>query len=390
MMTANGFAYDDANNQWDTTGTAGQVLTANGAGGATWATAAAPAETPLTVVDSATVDLTASGISNHTVTAAVRLSAAAGQILTSDAAGLLVTCESVQDCVAPMMTANGFVYYDVNGQWDTTGTAGQFLAANGTGGATWTTASGTYAAQSITRTAATGGTVAGTTPQTFGSGQTLDFIAGEGIALTTAAGPSLTIAVRTSATSMTAAGFTCADTNGAPIFITATGLRTVPPHTSQALLRLTINQTGVGLAAGTIGTQATINRTITNPSVCRAASVHLNHVGRWRSGFQTSSGSNDMAAKGTMLISLGGGALAGPFTLAEWNPSYARGLTTPDVANRGGYNTSSSVTDSWTIAAGASVGVGMGVNINNDSTVGPLTAFNYVVGAESAGILVTQ
>lgn len=373
--------------------TAGTGITVTGAGSTSnpWVVSAAgAAETPLTVVDSATVDLTASGTANHTLTAAVKVSAAAGQILTTDANGILVTCEAVQDCVAPMMTANGFVYDDVNGQWDATGTSGQLLTANGTGGASWTSPGGAYVTQNISRTAGTGGVVAGASPVTYGSGATLALTAGEGVSITTAAGPSVTLAVRTSAASMAAAGFACADSNGAPIFITATGLRTLPPSTSAPLLRLTATQTGTGLTAGNIGTQATINRSITNPSTCRTASIHLNHIGRWRSGFQTSSGSNDMAAKGTMLISLGGGALAGPFTLTEWNPSYARGLTTPDVANRGGYNTSSSVTDSWTIAAGATVAVGMGVNINNDSTVGPLTAIAYTVGAESAGILVTQ
>ncbi len=41
MMLNNGFTYDDAGGQWDAAGTAGQVLTADGAGGATWTTPAA-------------------------------------------------------------------------------------------------------------------------------------------------------------------------------------------------------------------------------------------------------------------------------------------------------------------------------------------------------------
>jgi hypothetical protein len=66
---------------------AGKVL--SGAG--TWITVAAgAAETPLTVTDSSTVDLTSSGTAGHTVTAVVKVSATAGNALAVNADGLFV------------------------------------------------------------------------------------------------------------------------------------------------------------------------------------------------------------------------------------------------------------------------------------------------------------
>lgn len=48
------------------------------------------AQTPITVVDTPTVNLTANGVDNHTLTAVVNVSATAGNQLTSDAGGLYV------------------------------------------------------------------------------------------------------------------------------------------------------------------------------------------------------------------------------------------------------------------------------------------------------------
>ena len=52
--------------------------------------AAAAAETPITVTDSPTIDFSASGVSNHTVTGDVKISTVAGNRLTTDAEGLIV------------------------------------------------------------------------------------------------------------------------------------------------------------------------------------------------------------------------------------------------------------------------------------------------------------
>jgi len=145
MFSSVGFTYDDVNNQIDTTGTNGQILQANGTGGATWVTPAA-GHVAATTVDSSTVDFTQSGTDNQTITATVKVSAAVGNDIVVNADGLFVdvpTCEDIQDCVAPMMLSNGFVYDDVNNQLDTTGTNGQVLTANGTGGADWQTPTAT-------------------------------------------------------------------------------------------------------------------------------------------------------------------------------------------------------------------------------------------------------
>lgn len=104
-------------------------------------------ESLITPVNTPTVNLTASGIGDHTIAADVKVSSTAGNSLIVGPDGLFVppipTCEDMQDCVAPMMLSNGFVYDDVNNQLDTTGTNGQVLTANGTGGADWQTPTAT-------------------------------------------------------------------------------------------------------------------------------------------------------------------------------------------------------------------------------------------------------
>jgi hypothetical protein len=299
-----------------------------------------------------------------------------------------INCEEVQDCVGGMLDTVGFSYDDSNGRFQpTSGTVGQALLITGPGTANWGTPAGGgggggVSSVSVTDTSSVNLTVTNPT------GPSVDISA----AVITGCGlvsDATGVRVNTSATSLLSAGFGCADTNGAPIYCSAAGtLRTLPPSMAVSLERLTATVSGT-VAPGATGTQATINRIITNPSPCRSAAVHLNLVQRWRSGFQFSSGSNDMAARGSVLATIGGGALAGPFTLSEWNPSYGRGLTTPNVADRGAFNFAGMITDSFVLAPGASFGYGYGVNIHNDSTVGPVTSFNYVIGAEAAGILVT-
>jgi hypothetical protein len=67
----------------------GQVLTTT-AGVVGWATPAAGSQTPLTVVDSTSIDLTASGVDNHTLTAVAKVSATAGNQVSINADGLFV------------------------------------------------------------------------------------------------------------------------------------------------------------------------------------------------------------------------------------------------------------------------------------------------------------
>jgi hypothetical protein len=298
-----------------------------------------------------------------------------------------VDCEQVQDCVGPMLNTVGFVYNDGAGRFDAnSSTVGHVLTVVGPNIAAFAAPTGGggsgIAGVTVTDTTSVNLTV------TNGGGPVPDItasvITGCGL-LVDASG----VRVNTSVSSLAAAGFGCADTNGAPIYCSAAGtLRTLPASMAASLDRQTASASGT-IAAGATGTQATINRVITNPSPCRSAAVHLNLVQRWRSGFQFSSGSNDMAASGSALASIGGGPLAGPFTLAEWNPSYGRGLTTPVVADRGAFNTAGIITDSFVLTPGASVSYGYGVNITNHSTPGPVTSFSYIVAAESAGILVT-
>jgi len=52
-------------------------------------------------------------------------------------------CEAVQDCVAPMLLGQGFVYNDLTNEWDNPGTAGQVLTSDGAGSASFSSSSTT-------------------------------------------------------------------------------------------------------------------------------------------------------------------------------------------------------------------------------------------------------
>jgi hypothetical protein len=62
----------------------------------TWATPAAGAQTPVTVNDSSSIDFTASGVDNHTVTGVVKVSATAGNQVSINPDGLFVPADLIQ------------------------------------------------------------------------------------------------------------------------------------------------------------------------------------------------------------------------------------------------------------------------------------------------------
>lgn len=111
----NGLVYDDAANAMRAKlSTDGGNSAVFGGDGGIFVPAAA-ASGVVTVLDTPTVDLTLTGNGSvgtpYVVSAAVKVSPAAGNLVTSDANGLLLTCESVQDCVGNAF-GNGLVYDD--------------------------------------------------------------------------------------------------------------------------------------------------------------------------------------------------------------------------------------------------------------------------------------
>ena len=74
------------------TAVAGQLPSSDGAGGLTWITPTS--HVPVTAVDSNTVDFTQSGIDNQTITADVKISNTTGNDITSDANGLFLDVQA--------------------------------------------------------------------------------------------------------------------------------------------------------------------------------------------------------------------------------------------------------------------------------------------------------
>lgn len=79
----------------DISGDANNYITIGGDGGLYVPTPAVSSETPITVSDTATIDITASGAANHTLQAAVKLSGAGDNQITVDGQGLYVPPTSV-------------------------------------------------------------------------------------------------------------------------------------------------------------------------------------------------------------------------------------------------------------------------------------------------------
>lgn len=144
MMIGNGFTYNDPAGKWDTTGTGSQVLTSDGAGGATWQTVVIP--DCETVQDCVGPMLASEGFVYNDALARWTNPGGSGQVLTSNGSGdaswgtvVIPNCEAVQDCVGGMLISQGMTYDDANADFTNGGTSGQVLTSNGSGDATWVT-----------------------------------------------------------------------------------------------------------------------------------------------------------------------------------------------------------------------------------------------------------
>lgn len=114
--------------------TAGNSITVNADG----LYAPTATQTPLTVTDSSSVDFTASGTDNHTLTATVKVSATAGNSITTNADGIYVatptqTPLTVNDSTSIDFTANGTDNHTLTGVVKVSSTANNVLVINADG-----------------------------------------------------------------------------------------------------------------------------------------------------------------------------------------------------------------------------------------------------------------
>ncbi len=168
MLDGVGYDYDDVGNQWISLGMPNHVHTASGGGGANWLPI--NALIGLTVTDTSCIDLTVGGdgsVGNPWVISADPIiDPLATNLLACGLNGLLVDsasapfCEAVQDCVGGMLTGVGFTYDDAGNQFDSTGTTDQVLVSDGVGGAAWVDAE-TLISLQVTDTSCIGLTLAG-------------------------------------------------------------------------------------------------------------------------------------------------------------------------------------------------------------------------------------
>lgn len=279
-----------------------------------------------------------------------------------DTVGVTVTCESVQDCVSPMMLANGFSYDDANNQWDTTGGPGSLLTANGSGGASWSAPPVIPAAVAVSDTnsidmSLSGSTVSGNVRTGCGL-----YIDGTGVRVNTFTW-----------------GWGCAVTNGAPVYCDGSGqLRTQPEHTSQEYGRAASTSPQVTIYP-TDSVSGVVNITATNPSTCRSAT--------WMSGSSvngTSTANSPAFGSGRCLVTgqmtFGGGGLSLEFALAEWDPGAC-------AANASfGFGNTSGISDTGVVAAGGTYSHSLVGRTKNMSGIG----FAAICAAASAIILVTR
>jgi len=102
------------------------------------APAAAGVQTPITAVDSSSIDLTASGLNNHTLTAVARISLAAGNVLGNNLDGLFVAAAAagvqtpitVTDTATIDLTASGPDNHSLTASLNLSAAAGNAALAN--------------------------------------------------------------------------------------------------------------------------------------------------------------------------------------------------------------------------------------------------------------------
>lgn len=142
MLVSQGMTYDDGNGDFTNAGASGQVLTSDGAGNATWETVVVP--TCEAVQDCVGDMLDNQGFSYDDAAGEFTNPGTAGQTLTANGDGtasfqtpVFPDCEAVQDCVGPMLTGQGFIYDDATGVWTNVSPGGMALVSNGDGTASW-------------------------------------------------------------------------------------------------------------------------------------------------------------------------------------------------------------------------------------------------------------
>lgn len=89
-----------------------------------------PTETPITVTDSSTLDLTVSGVNNHTVSGAVRLSATAGNAVTANPDGVYSPEITGTDTGSVTLTISGADNHNIEANVNISATADNALVEN--------------------------------------------------------------------------------------------------------------------------------------------------------------------------------------------------------------------------------------------------------------------
>ena len=188
-----------------------------------------------------------------------------------------VSCAAVQACVAPTITG-------WNGQ----------SASNPCGTSSW---------------------VGGNIP----NGGNLIFVAGAGINIYGGGVGAIGFEVRTTGGAWP---FPCADTNGAPIYCTADGLRTVPEHTSVQFGRPCSVTAGVTTAAGPVSVLTAVANGANNPSPCRT----MNFINQYGYGAQI--GNNPGLFGVSLAFNIAGSpGYNGTFVYGGYDPTAAGALT---------------------------------------------------------------
>lgn len=272
-----GLTYDDAGNGFTAhvSTVAGNAVTIAGDGGLY-----APTGTAVTVADTPTVDLTLAG---GQITAAAIINPVAGNILTGGAGGLLVSCESVQDCVGAAF-GSGLTYNDAGNLFTAhvSTDAGNSVSLGGDGGLFVPPGGAATISTADTNCIDLSGNGAGATPLT--AAPIINAAAGN-LLTCTATGLRAALTVGTCGLEGTGApasplaanvdtwAWPCADTFGTGVYCRASDGELIadPPTLTfhdQAFTNSTFANLTVPAALTNIA-NASVN--ITNPSTCRTA-----------------------------------------------------------------------------------------------------------------------